>query len=155
MLNLGASAFGHKNVGRFDVPANVTKRSKKAWMEWRRLVSEQARSGQTVISFFRERGFRRPYFFVWKKRLEESAAAHFPEVQVSERAASGDASVEIRVKYGRSLMARPGFDAFFFAAHVRRFAGHPDPRSSRAIHGLRTRQPYHSAASAKASNART
>ncbi|HVQ21254.1 MAG TPA: hypothetical protein VMS23_09435 [Terrimicrobiaceae bacterium] len=93
----------------------MIKRSKKAWTKWRRLVSEQARSGQTVISFCRERGLCRPYFFVWKKRLEESAAAHFLEVQVSERAASGDAGVEIRLKNGRSLMVRPGFDA----EHVR------------------------------------
>src|SRR5215472_1520147 len=41
------------------------------------------------------------------------------------------------------------------AAHVRRFAGHPDPRSLRAIHRLQTRQPHHPVASAKASNART
>ena|SRR5215467_5260821 len=46
------------------------------------------------------------------------------------------------------------FDAFL-AAHVRRFAGHPDPRSLGAIHGLQARQPHHSAASAKASNTRT
>jgi transposase-like protein len=93
----------------------MTKRSKKAWTKWRKLVSEQAGSGQTVIAFCRDRGLCRPYFFVWKKRLEESATAHFLEVQVSERAASSDASVEIRLQNGRSLMVRPGFDA----GHVR------------------------------------
>ena len=40
-------------------------------MKWRRLVSEQARSGQSVKTFCREHGLCRPYFFVWKKRLEE------------------------------------------------------------------------------------
>src|SRR6516165_4482790 len=41
------------------------------------------------------------------------------------------------------------------AAHVRRFAGHPDPRSLRTIHRLQARQSDHSAASTTASNTRT
>jgi len=41
------------------------------------------------------------------------------------------------------------------AAHVRCFAGHPDPRPLRAIHRLEARQPDHPAASTTASNART
>ena len=95
----------------------MTKRSKKAWTKWRRLVSEQARSGQTVTAFCRERALCRPYFFVWKKRLRKSATAKFLEVQVTERVPSrlGDAGVEIRLQNGRSLIVRPGFDA----EHVR------------------------------------
>jgi hypothetical protein len=92
----------------------MTKRSKKAWTKWRKLVSEQARSGQTVIAFCRERGLCRPYFFTWKKRLQEDTQAKFLQVQVTEGAPSGDA-VEIRLQNGRSLMVRPGFDA----EHVR------------------------------------
>src|SRR5260370_12983978 len=41
------------------------------------------------------------------------------------------------------------------AAHFRRFAGHPDPRSRRTIHRLQTWQPDHSAASTTTNNART
>jgi hypothetical protein len=41
------------------------------------------------------------------------------------------------------------------AAHVRRFAGHPDPCSLRTIHRLQTWQPDHSAASTTTNNART
>src|SRR5260370_42432782 len=41
------------------------------------------------------------------------------------------------------------------AAHVCRFAGHPDPRSLRTIHRLQTWQPDHSAASTTTNNART
>ena len=95
----------------------MSKRTKKAWTKWRRLVSEQARSGQTVMAFCRERGLCRPYFFTWKKRLQESVAGKFLEVQVSERApiTAGDAGVEIRLQNGRSLIVRPGFDA----GHVR------------------------------------
>jgi hypothetical protein len=95
----------------------MTKRGKKAWTKWRRLVSEQARSGQTVSAFCLERALCRPYFFAWKKRLQESAATKFLEVQVTERVPSrlGDAGVEIRLQNGRSLIVRPGFDA----EHVR------------------------------------
>lgn len=80
-------------------------------------MREQARSGQTVTAFCRERGLCRPYFFAWKKRLQESAATEFLEVQVKEpaRSASNDAGVEILLKNGRSLVVRPGFDA----EHVR------------------------------------
>ncbi|HUJ81710.1 MAG TPA: hypothetical protein VLW83_07495 [Candidatus Acidoferrales bacterium] len=92
----------------------MTKRSKKAWTKWRKLVSEQARSGQTVIAFCRERGLCRAYFFTWKKRLQQDTQAKFLEVQVTESAPSGGA-VEIRLQNGRSLMVRPGFDA----EHVR------------------------------------
>jgi hypothetical protein len=40
-------------------------------------------------------------------------------------------------------------------AHIRRFAGHPDPSSLCAIHRLQTWQPHHPAASTTASNTRT
>jgi hypothetical protein len=91
----------------------MTKRGKKAWTKWRRLVSEQARSGQTVTAFCRERALCRPYFFVWKKRLLKNVTAKFLEVQVPEPAPSAldDPRVEVRLQNGRSLMVRPGFDA--------------------------------------------
>ena len=99
---------------------DMTKRSKKAWMKWQRLVSQQARSGQSVKAFCRNRGLCRPYFFVWKKRLEEdtpTTPTKFLEVQVAGQGPStpSDSSVEIRLRNGRSLMVRPGFDA----EHVR------------------------------------
>ena len=95
----------------------MTKRGKKARTKWRRLIREQSRSGQTVTAFCREHGLCRPYFFAWKKRLQESAATKFLEVQVKEpaRSASNDAGVEILLQNGRSLRVRPGFDA----EHVR------------------------------------
>jgi hypothetical protein len=95
----------------------MTERGKKAWAKWRRLISEQARSGQTVTAFCRERALCRPYFFVWKKRLRQSAVAKFLEVQVQEPAPSApaDSRVEVRLQNGRSLMVGRGFDA----EHVR------------------------------------
>jgi transposase-like protein len=92
----------------------MSKRSKKAWRKWRRLIREHARSGQTVTAFCRERGLCTPYFFTWKKRLQEDTQRKFLEVQVIGGASSGEA-VEIRLQNGRSLMVRPGFDV----EHVR------------------------------------
>jgi hypothetical protein len=69
-----------------------------------------------VKAFCRERGLCRPCFFVWKKRLEDTPA-RFLEVQEKEHGPSApdDSSVEIRLRNGRSLRVRPGFDA----EHVR------------------------------------
>ena len=62
------------------------------WGKWRKLVSEQGRSGQSVAVFCRERGLCAPYFFAWKKRLREADAGQsalrapltkFVEVQVA------------------------------------------------------------------------
>ena len=91
----------------------MTKRRRKAWAKWRRLVSEQARSGQTVTAFCRERALCRPYFFVWKKRLRKSATTRFLEVRVQEpaRSAPSDPRVEVRLQNGRSLVVGRGFDA--------------------------------------------
>ncbi len=40
---------------------------------WQKLVAEQARSGETVAAFRRERGLCAPHFYWWKKRLPEAA----------------------------------------------------------------------------------
>ena len=91
----------------------MTGRTKKAWTKWRKLIAEQARSGQTVTAFCRERGLCRSYFFVWKKRLGENPATRFLEVQLKGAvpSATRDTCVEIRLANGRSLVVGRGFDA--------------------------------------------
>ena len=93
------------------------KRSRKAWTKWRRLISEQMRSGERVAAFCRERKLRASHFYWWKKRLRENTAARFVEVQVAESPANvaGDSRIEVRLQNGRSLMIGRGFDA----EHVR------------------------------------
>ena len=90
----------------------MTKRTKKAWTKWRKLVSEQARSGLDVTTFCRECALCRPYFLVWKKRLREGAATKFLELQVAEPAARvpDDSRIEVRLQNGRSLVVGRGFD---------------------------------------------
>jgi hypothetical protein len=88
-------------------------RSKKAWVKWRGLVSEQARSGQSVATFCRERSLGVPHFYWWKKRLREGKATKFVEVQVAElsaQAPSSDSRIELRLRNGRSLLIGRGFD---------------------------------------------
>jgi hypothetical protein len=88
------------------------KRSRKAWTKWRRLISEQMRSGKRVAAFCRERKLRASHFYWWKKRLRENTAARFVEVQVTESPASvvGDSRIEVRLQNGRSLMVGQEFD---------------------------------------------
>ena len=91
----------------------MTKRGKQARAKWRRLISEQLRSGQTITAFCRDRGLGRPYFFAWKIGLREDTAVKFLEVQLTEAApkAAGDSRIEIRLQNGRSLLVGHGFDA--------------------------------------------
>ncbi len=83
-------------------------RSRRARAKWRRLVSEQGRSAQSVAAFCRER------------RLCESSgaksdgASRFVEVNVAaapEPSTPTDARVEIRLHNGRSLVVGRGCDA--------------------------------------------
>jgi hypothetical protein len=87
-------------------------RSRSTTEKWRKLISEQERSGQTVTVFCRERGLCRPYFFVWKKRLGKEVAAKFLEVRVAEGTPSvpDDSRIEVRLQNGRSLLVGRGFD---------------------------------------------
>ena len=88
------------------------KRNRNAWTKWRRLISEQIRSGKSVAAFCREQKLRASHFYWWKKRLRENTAARFVEVQVAEPPANlpGDSRIEVRLQNGRSLMVGREFD---------------------------------------------
>ena len=87
-------------------------------VKWQSLVSEQEESGQSVAAFCRARGLSESLFYYWKKRLREGATPPFVEVQVAEpqlgsrhcRCAAG-ATIEVRLRNGRSLIVAPEFDA--------------------------------------------
>lgn len=85
------------------------------WAKWRRLVSEQIASGQTVAAFCRDRGFRDWEFYDWKKRVRDEEAAKFIAVEVAAVAKQGPAAtgraIEVRLPRGRSVVIEPGFDA--------------------------------------------
>ena len=92
----------------------------EAWAKWRDVISEQQQSGKSAATFCRERDLRVWQFYEWKKRLRESAAAPFVEVEVKPVAQTTlpDAvqAIEVRLKGGRSLVVEPGFDAHHLRA---------------------------------------
>ena len=57
------------------------------WSKWRDLISEQGRSGQTIVAFCRDRGLTTSQFYTWRSRLRKSTAERFLEVQVVKTAA--------------------------------------------------------------------
>jgi hypothetical protein len=65
-----------------------------------------------VAAYCRERKLCAPYFYWWKKRLRESKAARFVEVQVSESRSNlvEESQIEVRLQNGRSLIIGRGFD---------------------------------------------
>jgi len=99
-------------------------RSVAVWSKWRGLVSEQESSGQSVSAFCRERGLCAPHMFSWKKRLRQSAAEGFVEVQVLDAIGPPDSQVlagkaiEVRLGSHRSLFVEPGFDTSHLRALV-------------------------------------
>jgi Transposase len=84
--------------------------------KWRALVSEQAESGLSVAAFCNQRGLRAWQFYEWKKRVRKSETARFVEVQAAAPAeperSAGERSqpIEVRLRTGRSLIVRPGFN---------------------------------------------
>jgi hypothetical protein len=119
-------------------------RRRQVWGKWRKLVGEQARSGQSAAAFCRERGLCAPHFFAWKRRLREAGGGptvlrtplgEFVEVPVARAGwgqagdtrepraargsrAAGDARVEVLLKNGRGLLVGRGFDAELVRALV-------------------------------------
>jgi hypothetical protein len=84
--------------------------------KWRGLVSEQTQSGQSAAQFCRERDIRVWQFYDWRKRLVEAEAESFLSVELkpaerSTYSSSGDKAIEVRLRWERSLVVAPGFDA--------------------------------------------
>jgi hypothetical protein len=77
----------------------------------------RVRAVRTWRRFCEERGLRAWQFYEWKKRLRESEAAKFVEVQIASPAepvrpaGARSSAIEIRLKGGRNLVVEPGFDA--------------------------------------------
>lgn len=86
------------------------RRGAEAERHWEGIVREQARSGQSVAAFCRERGLCAPQFFVWKKRLAEAGeGTAFVAVEIRPEAAPGT-RIELRLTGGHSLLVPTGFD---------------------------------------------
>jgi hypothetical protein len=87
--------------------------SRKEWTKWRKLVSAQARSEQSVAVYCGERGLKDWQFYAWKKRLREAEAAKFVEVKLASAGPdkkAGAPAIEVRLGNGRSLVVGAEFD---------------------------------------------
>lgn len=99
--------------------------------KWRGLVSEQVKSKKSAAVFCRERGLKAWQFYEWKKRLRESEAKKFVEVQIAEPtkpvqpARARSSAIEVRLPEGRSLVVEPGFDV----SHLRALLDVLEPRA--------------------------
>lgn len=101
-------------------------RRKQAWARWRKLISQQAKSKQSVAAFCRERELCGPHFFAWKKRLSEAVAQKFVEVKLAASIAAPAAAgtgIEVRLKNDVRLVVAPGFDAHHLQALVAALEG--------------------------------
>jgi hypothetical protein len=83
-----------------------SERSRKAWAKWRKLVLQQARSGQDVAGFCRERGLCAPHFFAWKKKLSQAAAPQLVEVSVAAKLKESESWGGLVVVLGRERKIR-------------------------------------------------
>ena len=72
-----------------------------AWTKWRKFVSQQTQSGQTVAAFCRARGLCAGHFYWWRKRLSEAEAQTFVEMKVISgtlQPPAAGAGIEVRLK---------------------------------------------------------
>ena len=75
---------------------------------WRKLIEEQARSGQSVAAFRRARGMWPSSFFLWTRKLAAKvASAGFVEAKLAARPPASGVVVELGAR--RRLRVQRGF----------------------------------------------
>jgi transposase-like protein len=76
---------------------------------WQKLIDEQARSGQSVSVFCRQRGVSDPSFYTWRKRLSNETPMKFALVEPTS-AARATSGVELAFATGERLHIARGAD---------------------------------------------
>jgi hypothetical protein len=99
-----------------------------AWRKWRKVIERQQVSGLSVAAFCRNNGVPASSFFAWKRRLVSSSAGalaaspagtvpDFVEAIISDpRCHAG--SIQVRLRGGRRVLLRRGFDRDLLAEVV-------------------------------------
>ena len=100
----------------------MQKHGPQAWAKWKGLIAEQGGSGQTAAAFCQERGLRVSQFYAWRKRLRQSPARQFLEVQVLRTPGTplvaSSRAIEVCLAGGQRLRVEPGFDPHHLRAVV-------------------------------------
>jgi transposase-like protein len=91
--------------------------------KWQQLIDDQRISGGTVAAFCRDRQIGQASFFAWRRRLSSRQASppppRFVEVMPAVAADAADASaIEVRLRGGRRLLVRHGFDRELLVATI-------------------------------------
>jgi hypothetical protein len=79
-----------------------------ARQKWREIIGRQQRSGLGVAEFCRNNMIPPTSFFGWRRKLSHAQPAAFVEATVAP--ASDPAGIELRIRGGRRLLLRRGFD---------------------------------------------
>jgi len=90
-------------------------------LKWREIVERQQASGLSAVRFCRENQIVYSSFFAWKRRLA-SPAQTFIEARVVESRPRAD-RIQIRLRNGRWLIVRRGFDRDLLAEVVAALEG--------------------------------
>ena len=77
---------------------------------WRKLIEEQAGSGQNITTFCHERGVSDVSFYTWRKRLKNETPMKFALVEPTSTARVGS-GVELALATGERLHIARGVDA--------------------------------------------
>jgi transposase-like protein len=82
-----------------------------ARQKWREIIQRQQSSGLGVAEFCRRNLIPPSSFFGWRRKLPHAQAAVFVEATVAPR----PAGIELRLRGGRRLLLRRGFDCELLA----------------------------------------
>jgi hypothetical protein len=93
--------------------------------QWREIVDRQRASGLSMVAFCRRENVRASLFYGWNRRLRlEGASSGFVEAKlVGERRSFSH--IQIRLRGGRRLLVRSGFDHSLLAEIVSVVEGLP------------------------------
>jgi transposase-like protein len=108
-----------------------------AAQRWRSIVEQQRQSGLGVSEFCRQRSIATSSFFAWRKKLTRPGQGPRPggtrrrggsgdpsafaavKIIAERHAATATAAIELRLRGGRRLLLRSGFDAELLRQAVR------------------------------------
>ena len=96
--------------------------------QWRERVRGQRASGLTVAAYCRQNRLAVSSFFAWKRKLHAGPQAPaFVEARVVDAppAARGTCPIEVRLRGGRRVRVRRGFDRELLVAVVAALEGMP------------------------------
>jgi hypothetical protein len=112
----------------------MSKAEAPARRKWRKIIERQHASGLSVAVFCRGNGVPTSSFFAWKRKLAGPAAnapaaspagavPGFVEATISNPRCCRASPIRVRLRGGRHVLVRPGFDRDLLAEVVAFFEG--------------------------------